>query len=46
MAALHDELPALFARFGVDMISLHTDRDYVPELRRFFRNRERRLALG
>ena len=46
MAALHEDLPALFARYGVDTISLHTDIDYVPELRRFFRNRERRLALG
>jgi uncharacterized protein (DUF58 family) len=46
MAARHNALPALFARFGVDTITLHTDMDYVPELRRFFRNRERRLALG
>jgi uncharacterized protein (DUF58 family) len=46
MAALHDDLPALFARYGVDTITLHTDMDYVPALRRFFRNRERRLALG
>ena len=46
MAALQDDLPAMFARYGVDTISLHTDVDYVPALRRFFRNRERRLALG
>jgi uncharacterized protein (DUF58 family) len=46
MANLHEDLPALFARHGVDTIALQTDADYVPALRRFFRNRERRLALG
>jgi uncharacterized protein (DUF58 family) len=46
MAALHEELPSTFARYGVDTITLQTDSDYVPALRRFFRNRERRLALG
>jgi hypothetical protein len=30
----------------VDTITLRTDADYVPALRNFFRNRERRLALG
>lgn len=46
MAAAQDELPRMFSRYGVDTIALHTDSDYVPALRRFFRNRERRLALG
>jgi uncharacterized protein (DUF58 family) len=46
MNALHEELQALFARCGVDTITLQTDVDYVPALRHFFRNRERRLALG
>jgi uncharacterized protein (DUF58 family) len=46
MANLHEELPSTFARYGVDTITLRTDSDYVPALRRFFRNRERRMALG
>jgi uncharacterized protein (DUF58 family) len=46
MAALHDELPSTFARVGVDTITLETNTDYVPALRRFFHNRERRIALG
>jgi uncharacterized protein (DUF58 family) len=46
MAAVLDELPITFARYGVDTITLQTDVDYVPALRHFFRNRERRLALG
>ncbi len=46
MASLHESLPNIFARYGVDTISLQTDADYVPALRRFFRNRERRMALG
>ncbi len=46
MASLHESLPGTFARYGVDTISLQTDADYVPALRRFFRNRERRMALG
>ena len=46
MATLHESLPNTFARYGVDTISLQTDADYVPALRRFFRNRERRMALG
>jgi uncharacterized protein (DUF58 family) len=29
----------------IDTISLQTDQDYLPELRAFFRNRERRLML-
>jgi uncharacterized protein (DUF58 family) len=46
MATLHDELPSTFARVGVDTITLETNADYVPALRRFFHNRERRIALG
>ena len=46
VAAFHEELPATFARYGVDTITLQTNTDYVPALRNFFRNRERRLALG
>ena len=46
MAEVQEGLPSLFARYGVDSISLHTDSDYVPALRHFFRNRERRMALG
>lgn len=46
MGAHHADLPAHFARHGVDTITLQTDADYVPALRRFFRARERRLALG
>ncbi len=40
------ELPKQFRRLGVDSIALRTDEDYVPALRRFFQQRERRLALG
>jgi uncharacterized protein (DUF58 family) len=39
---------ALFAqlrRNRIDSISLHTDQDYLPALRNFFRQRERRLML-
>jgi uncharacterized protein (DUF58 family) len=32
-----------FRRKRVDVIALHTDEDYVPALRSFFRTRERRL---
>lgn len=41
----HGELRAQFARCNVDTIILHTDEDYIPALRNFFRSRERRLAL-
>jgi uncharacterized protein (DUF58 family) len=34
-----------FRRKRIDTISLHTDENYVPALRTFFRNRERRLML-
>jgi len=40
------ELPREFARYGVDTIPLYTDQDYVPALRRFFRQRERRILHG
>ncbi|MBN2070983.1 MAG: DUF58 domain-containing protein [Candidatus Krumholzibacteriota bacterium] len=32
----------LFASMGVDQIEIHTDRDYIPNLVKFFRSRERR----
>jgi uncharacterized protein (DUF58 family) len=34
-----------FRRKRVDAISLRTDADYIPALRAFFRNRERRLMI-
>lgn len=34
-----------FRRRGIDMITLRTHEDYVPALRTFFRNRERRLMM-
>ena len=34
-----------FRRRRVDTISLRTNEDYVPALRAFFRNRERRLMI-
>ena len=46
VADMQEQIPASFRRFGVDTITLRTDADYVPALRNFFRNRERRLALG
>jgi uncharacterized protein (DUF58 family) len=46
VADMQAQIPASFRRFGVDTITLRTDADYVPALRNFFRNRERRLALG
>ena len=46
VAEMQEQIPASFRRFGVDTITLRTDADYVPALRNFFRNRERRLALG
>ena len=35
----------VFRKKRIDAISLRTDEDYVPALRRFFRQRERRLAI-
>lgn len=46
MAQTLDTLPREFRRYGVDTISLSTDQDYVPALRRFFRQREQRIAHG
>ncbi len=34
-----------FQRLHIDSIELRTDEDYVPALRTFFRNRERRMAI-
>ncbi len=45
-ADFQTDLPKQFRRLGVDSIALRTDEDYVPALRRFFQQRERRLALG
>ena len=41
-----DELLKNLQRKRIDTISLKTDADYLPALRTFFKNRERRLALG
>jgi len=38
-------LCAQFRRNRIDSISLRTDQDYLPALRTFFRQRERRLML-
>ena len=43
MARRREELEHTFRRKGIDSIALQTDKDYLPELRTFFRNRERRL---
>jgi uncharacterized protein (DUF58 family) len=40
------ELFRTLRRYGIDSIELKTDEDYLPALRNFFRQRERRLALG
>jgi uncharacterized protein (DUF58 family) len=40
-----NELFSLLHRKGIDTIPLRTDEDYLPALRTFFRERERRLAL-
>ena len=41
-----DHLLKDFQRKRIDTISLKTDADYLPALRTFFKNRERRLAIG
>ncbi len=46
VGGLLDGLPSMFRRFGVDSITLHTDQDYVPALRRFFKQRTSRLLHG
>ena len=38
------QLDTLLRRNHVDCITLHTDQDYLPALRAFFRQRERRIA--
>jgi uncharacterized protein (DUF58 family) len=37
------QLVKLLRKFRIDSISLQTDEDYLPQLRTFFRQRERRL---
>lgn len=46
VGGLLEELPSVFRRYGVDSISLRTDQDYVPALRRFFKQRTSRLLHG
>ncbi len=41
-----DEWPTYFRRYGVESITLRTDQDYVPALRRFFKQRTSRLMHG
>ena len=41
-----DQWPAYFRRYGVESITLRTDQDYVPALRRFFKQRTSRLLHG
>lgn len=43
--ARHLELKDTFARLNIDQIDVHTDRDYLRDLIRFFRTRERRQTL-
>ena len=40
------QLRELFRSMGVDQIDVYTDHDYVSDLVRFFRTRERRSQLG
>ncbi|MFV1994138.1 MAG: DUF58 domain-containing protein, partial [Verrucomicrobiales bacterium] len=40
----HSEIDDLFRRLSVDCIDLRTDRDYLPALHTFFKNRERAHA--
>lgn len=42
--AQHQEVSRLLRRNNIDKIDLHTDADYLPALRTFFKNRERRLV--
>ena len=41
-----EALPSYFRRYGVESITLRTDADYVPALRRFFQQRTSRLLHG
>ena len=43
--ARHLEIKDDLNRLGIDQIDVHTDRDYVRDLVRFFRSRERRQTL-
>ena len=43
VARRRDELEHTFRRKHIDSIAIQTDKDYLPALRTFFRNRERRL---
>ena len=45
LAALRTkELASMFGSRGIDMVSLRTDKDYLPVLRNFFERRGRRMA--
>ncbi len=45
LAALRTkELTSMFGARGIDMVSLRTDKDYLPVLRNFFDRRGRRMA--
>jgi uncharacterized protein (DUF58 family) len=43
--ARHLATAELLQRLNIDQIDIHTDRDYVRDLVRFFRTRERRQTL-
>jgi uncharacterized protein (DUF58 family) len=43
--ARHLEIKESLARLRIDQIDIHTDRDYMRDLIRFFRTRERRQTL-
>ncbi|QBG48424.1 DUF58 domain-containing protein [Verrucomicrobia bacterium S94] len=43
--ARHLEIRDQFIRLNIDQIDVHTDRDHVPDLVRFFRTREQRQTL-
>ncbi len=44
MSKRQTDLQRLLLKLRIDTIALTTDQDYMPALRRFFENRERRLA--
>jgi hypothetical protein len=39
------ELARMLRRNNIDAIALQTGRDYLPQLRSFFKQRERRLGV-
>ena len=43
--ARHLEIKESLSRLNIDQIDIHTDRDYVRDLIRFFQSRERRQTL-